>query len=74
MLKPFPKIKSYNKTVKNKKTIENDKCENVQLDIHSASSSSSSSSSVQLDNDILPSDLSIVSKSQKRNTVTEVGM
>lgn len=39
------------------------------IDNHSASSSSSS---VQSDNDILPSNIPTVSKSQKRDTITEV--
>lgn len=37
-------------------------------------SASSSSSSVQSDNDILPSNIPTVSKSQKRDTITEVAM
>jgi len=72
VLKPFPKIKSYNKTVKTTKTIEDSKCENMQcIDNYSASLSSSS---VQSDNDILPSNIPTVSKSQKRDTITEVAI
>lgn len=73
VLKPFPQIKSYNKTVKTTKTIEDSKCENVQY-IDNHYSASSSSSSVQSDNDILPSNIPTVSKSQKRDTITEVAM
>lgn len=68
VLKPFPKIKTH-KSIKNTKTITDNKCENVQHvdDQHLASSSSS-----QSNNHILFSDLAPVTKSQKRDTIMEV--
>lgn len=63
VLKPFPKIKTQ-KAIKITKTISDNECKTVQyVDNHLASSSS-----FQSDNHILPSDLTTISMSQKRNT------